>query len=80
MAQWHKVRVEMLGDEMTMSLDDKPAGYLKSAGLEHPTKNAIGFTVRGKSVLIKSVKMWEATPSPDWPDRRAAFVAALSKK
>lgn len=78
-AQWHVVRVEIVGDEMTMSVDDKPAAYLKSSGLDHATKNAIGFTVRGKSALIKSVKFWEASASPDWPSRRDSFVAALRK-
>jgi hypothetical protein len=78
-SQWHVVRVEIVGDEMTMSVDDKPAGYLKSPGLDHATKNAIGFTVRGKSALIKSVKFWEASAAADWPARRDSFLAALRK-
>jgi hypothetical protein len=80
LSQWHTVRVEMVGDEMTMSVDDKPAAYLKSAGLDHATKNAIGFTVRGKSALIRSVKMWEASPSDAWPARRDEFVASLRRR
>jgi len=79
MSQWHKVRVEIVGDEMTMSIDDKPAAYLKSSGLDHATKNAIGFTARGKSALIKSVKFWEASAAADWAARRDSFIAALRK-
>jgi hypothetical protein len=78
-SQWRTVRVEIAGDEMTMSVDDKPAAYLKAPGLDHATKNAIGFTVRGKSALLRSVKFWEAAPSTDWPARRETFLAALRK-
>ncbi len=79
LAQWHKVRVEIVGDEMLLSLDGVPAGYLKSAGLDHATKNAIGFEVGGKSSLIKAMKVWEATASPDWAARRDSVVGALKK-
>lgn len=78
-AQWHKIRVEIVGDEMLMSIDDVPAGYLKSAGLDHATKNSIGFEVGGKSSLIKGMKIWEASPSKDWSARRDAVIAALKK-
>ena len=79
LAQWHKIRVEIVGDEMLMSIDGKPAGYLKSPGLDHATKNAIGFEVGGKSSLIKEMKVWEATAASDWAARREAVVAALKK-
>jgi len=79
-SQWHKVRIEIVGDEMTMSVDDKPAAYLKSPGLDHATKNAVGFTVRGKSALIRSVKFWEAAASDAWPTRRDEFRSALRVK
>jgi hypothetical protein len=79
LSQWHAVRVEIVGDEMLVSIDDKPAGYLKSEGINHPTKNAIGFEVGGKSVLIKDVKVFEATASSDWPAHRDAVIASLGK-
>jgi hypothetical protein len=79
LSQWHRIRIEILGDEMFASIDDQPAGYLKSAGLDHPTKNAIGFEVAGKSSLIKGMKVWEASPAADLGARRDAFLAALKK-
>src|SRR5258708_24613887 len=79
LAQWHKIRVEILGDEMFVSIDDVPAGYLKSAGLDHATKNAIGFEVGGKSSLLKGMKIWEASLAADAAARRDAFIAALKK-
>jgi hypothetical protein len=79
LAQWRQIRVEIVGDEMIVSIDGKPAGYLKSPGLDHATKNSIGFEVGGKSSCIKAMKIWEASASPDWAARRDAFVAALRK-
>ncbi len=79
LGQWHAVRVDILGDEMFVSLDGRPAGYLKSAGLDHPTKNALGFEVGGRSSLLKGMKVWEASPAADTAARRDAFLAALKK-
>jgi hypothetical protein len=78
-AQWHVVRVEIVADEMLVSVDGKPAAYLKSEGIGHPTKNAIGFEVGGKSVLIKDMKVFEATPASDWSAHRDAVIASLTK-
>ena len=79
LSQWHQIRVEIVGDEMLLSIDDRPAGYLKSKGLDHAAKNSIGFEVGGKSSQIKGMKIWEAAPSSDWASRREAVVAALRK-
>ncbi len=79
LAQWHLIRVEIIGDEILMSIDGKPAGYLKSPGIDHATKNSIGFEVGGKSSLLKGMKIWEASAPADWAARRDAFVAALKK-
>jgi len=78
-SQWQTVRVEIVGDEMLVSIDGKPAGYLKSEGIAHPTKNAIGFEVGGKSALIKDMKVWEAAPASDWSAHRDAVVSGLGK-
>lgn len=78
-AQWHQIKVEIVGDEMLVSVDGKPEAYLKSQGVDHATKNAIGFEVGGKSSNIKSMKVSEATASSDWSTRRDAVVAALKK-
>jgi hypothetical protein len=79
LTQWHAVRVEIVNDEMLVSLDGQPAAYLRSEGVDHPTKNAIGFEVGGKAVEIKDVKVYEATAAGDWPSRRKAVVASLGK-
>lgn len=77
--KWHQARVEVVGDEMLLSIDNKPVGYLKSEGVDHPTKNMVGFTIGGKSTQLDNVKVWAATVRSDWSDARAAVQAALRK-
>ena len=60
--RWYRMRVEIVGDEMRVSLDDKPVGYLKSPGLAHPTKSDFHFTVSGKDALFDDVRIWSAEP------------------
>ena len=79
LAKWHTVRVEIVGDEMLMAIDGKPVAYLKSPGVDHATKNAIGFEVGGKSVDIKDMKVWEAVANKDWASHREAVVKSLEK-
>ena len=58
--RWYAVRVELIGDEKRLSLDDEPVGYLKSPGLAHETKSSFHFTVNGDHALFDEVKIWEA--------------------
>ncbi|MBI5684760.1 MAG: hypothetical protein HZC54_06740 [Verrucomicrobia bacterium] len=78
--QWHQARVEVVGDEMLISIDSQPVGYLKSEGVNHPTKNMIGFTVANKTMQLDNLKVWEATVRPDWSKNRADVQAALRKQ
>lgn len=77
--QWHQARVEVVGDEMLLSIDNRPVAYLKSEGVDHPTKNMVGFTVGGKSLQLDNVKVWEATVQDDWSKIRSEVQAALRK-
>ncbi len=63
--RWYAVRIELIGDEMRLSLDDEPVGYLKSPGLAHETKTSFHFTVNGDHALFDDVKIWEAVPARD---------------
>ena len=76
---WHQARAEVVGDELLLSVDGQPVAYLKSEGIDHPTKNMLGFTIAGKTASIKDPKFWAATASPDWPKHRAEVVGALEK-
>lgn len=58
--RWYFLRMEMIGDEMRVSLDDKLVGSLKSPGIAHPTKSRFHFTVNGKDALLDDVRIWSA--------------------
>lgn len=60
--RWYQVSVEIVGDEMRVSLDGKAVGYLKSPGIAHPTKTTFHFTVSGKGALFDDVRIWAAEP------------------
>jgi hypothetical protein len=76
---WHKARVEVVGDEMLMSIDGTPVGYLKAEGVDHPAKNMIGFTIGGKDGQVKDFKVWHATAGDGWVAKRSEVIAAIKK-
>ncbi|HVR83451.1 MAG TPA: hypothetical protein VMU54_04015 [Planctomycetota bacterium] len=60
---WYTLVVETVGDEMRASIDGKPAGYLKSPGIAHPTKSKIELGVAGKDGYFDDIKVWNADPA-----------------
>lgn len=60
--KWHDLVVETVGDEMRVTLDGKPAAYLKSSGIGHATKSKIELGVGGKSGWFDDIKVWNAEP------------------
>ena len=58
--EWHRLTMEIIGDEMRVSLDDKFVGSLKSPGFAHPAKSDFHFTVNGKDALFDEVRVWNA--------------------
>jgi hypothetical protein len=61
--RWYRLTMEIVGDEMRVSLDDKPVGYLKSSGIAHATKSHFHFTVSGRDAHFDEVRIWSATPA-----------------
>jgi hypothetical protein len=57
------VVVETVGDAMRVSVDGKPAAYLKSSGIGHPTKSKIELGVAGKDGYFDDIKVWNAEPA-----------------
>jgi hypothetical protein len=55
--------VETVGDEMRASIDGKPVGFLKSAGIGHPTKSKIELGVSGRDGYFEDFKVWNAEPA-----------------
>ena len=61
--KWYTLVVETVGDEMRVTLDGQPAGYLKSSGIAHATKSKIEIGVAGKDGLFDDIKVWNAQPA-----------------
>ena len=59
--RWYRLEIEILGDQMRVSLDGKAIGHLKSPGIAHATKTDFGFTVNGSEMHFDDVKLWAAT-------------------
>ena len=57
---WYRLVIEIAGDAMRVTLDDKPIGFLKSPGISHPRKGTFHFTVTGKDALFDDVCIWAA--------------------
>ncbi|MBA4018426.1 MAG: hypothetical protein C0483_14765 [Pirellula sp.] len=60
--QWYRLRLQVIGDELSVSLDDKPLGTLKSSGIGHPIKTTFHFTVSGGDALFDDVRLWKIAP------------------
>jgi len=58
--RWYTTTIEIVGDEMRVSLDGKPIAHLKSPGLAHPTKESVHFTVSDNAAHFDDVKIWQA--------------------
>jgi len=60
--KWYTLVVETVGDEMRVTIDGRPAAYLKSSGIAHETKSKIELGVAGKDGFFDDVKVWNAAP------------------
>ena len=58
--RWYALVVETVGDEMRVTLDGKPAAFLKSSGIGHATKSKIELGVAGKDGYFDDIKVWNA--------------------
>lgn len=58
--KWYALVVETVGDEMRVTLDGKPAAFLKSSGISHATKSKIELGVAGKDGFFDDIKVWNA--------------------
>ncbi len=62
--EWHKVRMEMVGDTMVGQVDNHIAWG--SNDLFKQDRMTPGFTVGGESVDFRNFKISEAKPNPAW--------------
>ncbi|MBI5773516.1 MAG: hypothetical protein HZA89_07205 [Verrucomicrobia bacterium] len=60
--KWHDLAVETAGDEMRVTIDGKPSGFLKSPGIGHVTKSKIELGVAGQNGWFDDLKVYNAEP------------------
>jgi hypothetical protein len=76
LGEWQTVVFEILGDEMVGTLNGQ------SLTGQHPLiasdKKSIMFVSSGEG-SARRLKVWEATPNPDWAKHKAALAAAQAK-
>jgi hypothetical protein len=60
--KWYDLAVETVGDTMRVTIDGKPAAFLKSSGIGHATKSKIELGVGGKDGYFDDIKVWNAEP------------------
>jgi hypothetical protein len=58
--KWYTLVVETVGETMRVTLDGKPAAFLKSSGIGHATKSKIELGVGGKAGFFDDIKVWNA--------------------
>ena len=58
--KWYLLGIETVGEEMRVTIDGKPAAYLKSPGIGHATKSKIEFGVGGSTGWFDDLKVWNA--------------------
>jgi hypothetical protein len=70
--KWHTVLIEVMGDEVTATID----GH--SATGRHPAlaqgKHSF-MVVTGPEGSISDLRLWEAKENPEWPMNRAVIAA-----
>lgn len=60
---WHTLVLETVGDSMRATIDGKPAAFLKSSGIAHPTKSKLELGCAGKDGFFDDIKIWNAEPA-----------------
>lgn len=55
--RWYKLRITIVGEALSVSLDGKDLGTLKSSGIAHPTKTDFYFAVSGKDAFFDDLRI-----------------------
>lgn len=63
--QWYRFGLEIVGDQLRATIDDRPVAYLKSSGLAHSKKDDLRLQVWGLEGdgLIDDLRVWAVAPA-----------------
>lgn len=53
--QWYAVTMDVIGDEMSVSVDGKFVGKFNSPGFAHPTKKSFHFSISGRDISLDNI-------------------------
>jgi len=69
---WHTLVLEALGPELVASIDGEHVTYGRHESIDIDKKD-FGLAVTGDSASFKDLRVWEATPRPDWESTKATL-------
>lgn len=75
---WHTMTLELNGEEFLARIDGDLFLYGSHPGINKEKKD-FGFPVTG-SALFDNVKVWSATPNPEWPAAKAKLLAGQASR
>jgi hypothetical protein len=58
--KWYTLVLETVGNQMRATIDGKPAGYIQSSGIAHPTKSKIELNCGAHDGWFDDLKIWNA--------------------
>ena len=63
--RWYRFGLEIVGDQLRATIDDRPVAYLKSSGLTHSKKDDLRLQVWGMEGdgLIDDLRVWAVAPT-----------------
>jgi hypothetical protein len=75
---WHRVVLEMVGDTMVATIDDKFSGYGRDELFKTEKANP-GLTCAGQSATFRNFSLWSAKPEPKttWKETSAKVAIAM---
>jgi hypothetical protein len=76
---WHTVVLEIYGEEMVASIDDKEMVLGRGEGM-NPTRSRCELISGGQYAWYSDIKVWKAELDDKWPQKRAQLLQMLKKK
>ena len=78
-SNWHTVVLEIYGDEMVATIDDKDMVLGKGEGMT-PTRSRCELISGGQFAWYDGIRVWKAEPDDKWPQKKAQLLQMLKKK
>ncbi len=76
---WYTLLLEMQGKDLVASIDGKQIAFGSGERID-VGKTSVQLRIRGESVALKNLRVWEATPADTWEATRAKLLDARRSK